>query len=196
VGGTLAVTGDPEADALVNDEPLALLIGMLLDQQVPMSWAFRGPATLRARLGHLDAARIAGMAPEHLLAVAAAKPAVHRYPKAMAARIHDLCRVVADDWGGDAGAVWRDAPDGATLLARVRSLPGYGEEKAMILVAILAKRFGVRPPGWEAAAGPFADDEPRSAADIDGPAALARVRAWKQAQKAAGRTKQDATACV
>ncbi len=192
--GTLAVTGDADADALVNTDPLALLVGMLLDQQVPMSWAFRGPATLRARLGHLDAARIADLAPDELLAVASGPPAIHRYPKAMAARIGELCRFVADTHDADAARIWTDAADGADLLERLRALPGYGDEKARIMVAILGKRFGVRPDGWEAAAGPFADGVPRSVADIDGPEALARVRAWKQAQKAAGRSKADPSA--
>lgn len=189
--GTLAVTGDPDADALVNADPLALLIGMLLDQQVPMSWAFRGPATLRARLGHLDAERLAELAPEELLAVASAPPAIHRFPKAMAARIGELCRHVVDTYDADAATIWTGAADGDDLLDRLRALPGYGEEKARIMVAILGKRFDVRPAGWEAAAGPFADDVPRSVADIDGPEALARVRAWKKAQKAAGRSKAD-----
>lgn len=189
--GTLAVTGDADADALVNTDPLALLVGMLLDQQVPMAWAFRGPATLRTRLGHLDATRIADLAPDELLAVASAPPAIHRFPKAMAARIGELCRHVVDAYDADASRIWTGAADGADLLDRLRAMPGYGDEKARIMVAILGKRFGVRPAGWEAAAGPFADDVPRSVADIDGPEALARVRAWKKAQKAAGRSKAD-----
>jgi uncharacterized HhH-GPD family protein len=191
MGGTLAVTGDTEADALVNDEPLALLIGMLLDQQVPMEWAFRGPATLRDRLGHLDPARIAAMDPEALVAVASARPAIHRYPRAMAVRVQALCEHVRAVHDGRAAAVWEGAADGPALLGAIRALPGYGDEKARILVAVLAKRFGVRPPGWEQAAGPFADDEPRTVADIDGPDALARVRAWKARQRATGRGKQD-----
>ena len=189
--GSLAITGDPDADRLLNTDPLALLIGMLLDQQVPMEWAFRGPATLVSRLGGLDAGAVADMDPEAFLEACRAKPAIHRFPKSMAGRIQDLCRHLVDHHGGDAADIWRGASDGADLSRRLRALPGYGAEKTMIFVAILAKRMGVAPEGWEAAAGPFADDKPRSVADIDSPEALATVRAWKKAQKAAGKSKQD-----
>ena len=189
--GSLAVTGDPVADRLLNTDPLALLIGMLLDQQVPMEWAFRGPATLVNRLGGLDAGAVVDMDPEAFLEACRAKPAIHRFPRSMAGRIQDLCRHLVDHHGGDAADIWRGASDGADLSRRLRALPGYGAEKTMIFVAILAKRFGVAPEGWEAAAGPFADDVPRSVADIDSPEALATVRAWKKAQKAAGKSKQD-----
>jgi uncharacterized HhH-GPD family protein len=189
--GTLQITGDAAADELLNTDPLALLLGMLLDQQVPMEWAFTGPASLQRRLGHLDPARIAAMDPDALVAVFVAKPALHRYPAAMARRAHDLCLVVEEQYDGDASRVWEDATTGADLLKRLRALPGYGDEKAKIFVAILAKRFDVRPPGWEAVAGAFADATPRSVADIDGPASLAKVRTWKQAQKAAKKDKQD-----
>ena len=189
--GSLAITGDPDADRLLNTDPLALLIGMLLDQQVPMEWAFRGPATLVSRLGGLDAGAVADMDPEVFLEACRAKPAIHRFPKSMAGRIQDLCRHLVDHHGGDAADVWRGASDGADLSRRLRALPGYGAEKTMIFVAILAKRMSVAPKGWEAAAGPFADDVPRSVADIDSPEALATVRAWKKAQKAAGKSKQD-----
>jgi len=189
--GSLAVTGDPAADHLLNTDPLALLIGMLLDQQVPMEWAFRGPATLVNRLGGLDAGAVVDMDPEAFLEACRAKPAIHRFPRSMAGRIQDLCRHLVDHHGGDAADIWRGASDGADLSRRLRALPGYGAEKTMIFVAILAKRFGVAPEGWEAAAGPFADDVPRSVADIDSPEALATVRAWKKAQKAAGKSKQD-----
>jgi uncharacterized HhH-GPD family protein len=186
----LPVTGDPDADRLLADDPLALLLGMLLDQQVPMEWAFRGPATLRARLGHLDAARIAAMDPEELEAAFRQKPALHRYPKAMARRAQELCRHVVEVHGGDPARIWRDG-SADEVLARLRSLPGYGEEKAKILLAVLGKRFGAAPAGWEEAAAPFSDAQPRSVADVDSPEALARVRAFKQARKAAGRTKAD-----
>ena len=189
--GTLHVTGDPAADRLLNTDGLALVIGMLLDQQVPMEWAFMGPSSLKARLGHLDAGRIAAMDPEDLVAVFCAKPALHRYPAAMARRTHDLCAFVTARYGGDAGRLWKGVGSGAELLARLRELPGYGEEKSRIFVAILAKRRGIRPEGWEAAAGAFADPTPRSVADIDSPESLAKVRQWKQAQKAAKRDKQD-----
>ena len=189
--GTLAITGDVDADRLLNTDPLALLIGMLLDQQVPMEWAFRGPATLLDRLGRLDAATIAEMDPEAFVAACRVKPAIHRFPNSMAGRIQDLCRHLLENHDGDAADVWEGAADGADLARRLRALPGYGAEKTKIFVAILAKRMGVAPDGWRAAAGPFADDVPRSVADIDGPEALEGVRAWKKAQKAAGRTKQQ-----
>ena len=189
--GTLAITGDETADRLLNTDPLALLIGMLLDQQVPMEWAFKGPATLVDRLGHLEVAAVAEMDPEAFLEACSTKPAIHRFPRSMAGRIQDLCRHIVDYHGGDAAEVWTGAADGPDLANRLQALPGYGAEKTKIFVAILAKRMGHRPNGWEVAAGPFADDEPRSVADIDGPEALATVRAWKKAQKAAGKTKQQ-----
>ena len=190
--GTLAVTGDEAADGLVNTDPLALLLAMLLDQQIPMEWAFKSPNRLAERLGgRLDADIIAAMDPADLEAAFCTKPALHRFPAAMARRTHDLCRHVTDNYGGDAEAMWSSADSAQELYDRVRALPGYGDEKTMIFLAILAKRFAVRPQGWEGLAGPFADETPRSVADIDGPEALARVRAWKKEQKAAGRSKQD-----
>jgi uncharacterized HhH-GPD family protein len=191
---TLPVTGDPEADRLLVDDPLALLIGMLLDQQVPMEWAFRGPLTLRQRLGataRLDAAAIAAMAPDELEAVFREKPALHRYPGSMAKRAHALCRYLVDEYGGDAAAVWQGAASGEELYRRLRELPGYGDEKAKIFVAILGKRLGVAPPGWEATAAPFSDATPRSVADIDSPEAFRRVREWKIAQKRRKKAKTD-----
>jgi uncharacterized HhH-GPD family protein len=189
---TLAITGDPDADALLATDPLALVIGMLLDQQVPMEWAFRGPATLKARLGgRLDAAEIAAMPEDELVAVFSTKPALHRFPGSMGKRTHALCVYLTDEYGGDAAAVWTGAKSGADLLARVQALPGFGEEKAKIFCAMLGKRFGVKPRGWAQATVPFSDKTPRSVADIDSPESLARVRAWKKAQKAAGKSKQD-----
>jgi uncharacterized HhH-GPD family protein len=192
VKGTLAITGDSDADRLLNTDPLALLIGMLLDQQVPMEWAFKGPALLKQRLGgRLDADEIAAMDSEELVEVFVQKPALHRFPASMARRAHDLCVTIAKDYDGDAEKVWADATTGDELLARLRALPGYGEEKSKIFVAILAKRMNVRPEGWEQVAGPFADPTPRSVADIDSPASLAKVREWKKMMKAKGKTKQD-----
>jgi uncharacterized HhH-GPD family protein len=188
---TLAVTGDPATDRLLVTDPLALVIGMLLDQQVPMEWAFKGPATLSDRLGTLDARAIASMPVEDFVAVCAEKPAIHRFPGSMGARVHQCCAYLVAEHDGDAAAVWTGARTGAELLGRVRALPGFGDEKARIFVALLAKRFGVRPRGWKEAAAPFSDATPRSVADIDSPEALARVRAWKKAQKAAGKSKQD-----
>ena len=188
---TFPITGDPAADALLVTDPLALLIGMLLDQQVPMEWAFRGPASLSARLGGLDAARIAAMSPEAIEAVFKEKPALHRYPGSMAKRTLALCRHLVDSYDGDAAEVWRGVRDPQVLLDRLRALPGYGDEKAKIMLAVLAKRFGRAPKGWEALAAPFSDDRPRSVADVDSPESLVRVREWKRAQKAKGRTKSE-----
>jgi uncharacterized HhH-GPD family protein len=189
--GTLYITGDAAADGLLNRSGTALLIGMLLDQQVPMEWAFTGPSTLRDRLGHLDATKIRAMEVEEFVAVCAAKPAIHRFPAAMGRRIHELCTALADDYDGDGANVWADVTTGEELYRRLRALPGYGEEKSRIFVAILAKTQGVAPDGWQQAAGKFGDDNPRSVADIHDPASLALVREWKKVQKAAMRDKQD-----
>ena len=183
--GTVYITGDPEADELLNHDSLALLIGMLLDQQVPMEKAFRGPYDLKERLGgRLDAAEIAAADPDELAAVFARRPALHRFPGSMAARTQELCRHLVEHHGGRAEAVWTEAADGDDLFARVRALPGFGEQKARIFVALLAKRLGVTPPGWERAAGPYGRRGWFSVADVDGPDALARVREHKRAMKA------------
>jgi uncharacterized HhH-GPD family protein len=190
--GTLYITGDSEADQLLNTQPLALLIGMLLDQQIPMEWAFIGPARLSERLAQpLDAGRIAAMDPEEFADLVKMKPALHRFPGSMAARIQQLCQHLVDNYDGDAEAVWRGLRRSDVLFQRLVALPGFGEEKARIFVAILAKRFGKRPAGWEHAAGPFADATPRSVADIHNEKSLATVREWKKQQKAKGRTKAD-----
>jgi uncharacterized HhH-GPD family protein len=191
VPGTLYITGDPDADGLLNDDGTALLIGMLLDQQVPMEWAFAGPATLRRRLGHLDAHRIAAMDVDDFVAVCCEKPAIHRFPASLGRRIHALCAVLDTSYGGRGDAVWTGVGTGDELYGRLRALPGYGDEKARIFVAILGKTQGVTPTGWRQAAGKFGDDTPRSVADITGPDSLAVVREWKRAQKAAQRDKQD-----
>jgi len=188
----LPITGDPDADRLLTDEPLALVIGMLLDQQVPMEWAFKGPFTLKARLGgRLDAAEIAAMDVEDFVSVCSAKPAIHRFPASMGRRVWELCTVVVDRYDGDAARIWKGVRSGDALYARIRELPGFGDEKAKILMAILAKRFGKRPAGWEIAAAPFSDDQPRSVADVADAASLAGVRDWKKAKKAAQKSKQD-----
>jgi uncharacterized HhH-GPD family protein len=189
---TLPVTGDPEADKLLADDPLALTIGMLLDQQVPMEWAFSGPLRLRDKLGgRLDAAEIAALDPAELEAMFKGPPALHRYPGSMANRTQALCQFLVDHYGGDAAGVWTGVDSGAELLRRVRALPGFGADKARIFTALLAKRFGVRPPGWEEATAPFSDDQPRSVADIDSAESLQRVRSWKKAMKTQGKTKFD-----
>jgi len=189
---TFPITGNPEDDQLLIDDPLALMLGMLLDQQVPMAWAFRGPARLRERLdGRLDAGEIAAMGPDAVAELFSRKPALHRFPGSMGKRAHALCEYLVEHHHGDAADVWEGAADAPDLFARVNALPGYGEEKSMIFIALLGKRFGRAPAGWEAVAGPFADDQPRSVADIGSPADLLDVRAWKKAKKAAGRQKTD-----
>jgi uncharacterized HhH-GPD family protein len=191
---SLPVTGDPEADKLLVDDPLALMIGMLLDQQVPMEWAFGAPLRLKERLGgRLDAAEIAAMDPVKVEEVFKGPPALHRFPGSMGKRTQALCQHLVDHYQGDAAAVWAGVDDGAELLRRVNALPGYGAAKAKIFTALLAKRFGVRPAGWEEATAPFSDDEPRSVADIDSAETLQRVRSWKKAMKAQGKGKSDPT---
>jgi uncharacterized HhH-GPD family protein len=189
--GSLFITGDTEADRLLNTDGTALLIGMLLDQQVPMEWAFTGPATLHARLGHLHAGKIAEMDQEAFVAVCCQRPAIHRFPASMGRRIHDMCIAIVDRFDGRGEAVWEGVHSGGELYDRLRTLPGYGDEKAKIFLAILGKRFNVRPDGWQEAASKFGDDVPRSVADITDPTSLAKVREWKKAAKAAKRDKQD-----
>jgi len=191
MAGSLMITGDAAADELLNTDGTALLIGMLLDQQVPMEMAFHGPATLRQRLGHLDAARVAAMSEDEVVAVCCEKPAIHRFPAAMGRRIHAVCVVVNSEYGGRGESVWNDVATGDELYARLRGLPGFGDEKSRIFVAVLGKRMGVQPEGWRAAAGKFGDDTPRSVADSTSPETLAAVRQWKRAQKAARLDKQD-----
>lgn len=186
------VTGDPDMDALLVSDPFARLVGMLLDQQVAMEMAFASPFRLRERLdGKLDPATIVAMDPDDFDARFRIKPALHRFPGSMAKRVRALAQTIVDDYGGDTERIWTEAADGADLFKRLRALPGFGDEKARIFVAVLAKRFAIRPTGWDKAAGPFADDQPRSVADIDSPEGLLRVRAWKKQQKAKGLGKSD-----
>jgi uncharacterized HhH-GPD family protein len=189
----LFLSGEPDADALLTDDPLALLVGMVLDQQIPLEKAFRSPFDLRQRLGGtLDAAAVASMDPHALAGIFSARPALHRFPKSMAARVQELCARIVDTYGGDAAAVWTSAATGKELRDNVRALPGFGEQKARIFVALLGKQLGVRPPGWEKAAGPFGEKGSfRSVADIDSPETLAKVRRYKQELKA--RAKAQAT---
>jgi uncharacterized HhH-GPD family protein len=169
----------------------ALLIGMLLDQQVPMEWAFTGPHTLTERLGHLDPKRIASMDLERFVARCCEKPAIHRFPAAMAKRIHQLCAIIAAEYSNDGSLIWRDVEAADELYSRLRKLPGFGDEKARIFVALLAKRFGITPEGWERAAKPFGDHRMRTVADIDSAEALLKVRRFKQLEKARDRDKQS-----
>lgn len=188
---TLYITGVQSADALLNRDGTALMIGMLLDQQVPMEWAFTGPFTIRKRLGHLNAKRIAAMNVDEFVAVCSEKPAIHRFPKSMATRIHGLCAALTENYDGKGANVWRDVEDAKELMSRLRKLPGYGQEKAEIFIALLGKRFGVRPKDWKKYAGVFSDARPRSVADIYSAATLLKVRGFKQLQRARDTDKQD-----
>jgi len=182
----LTLSGDEAADRLLSEDPLALLIGMVLDQQVPLEWAFSAPLKLKERLGgRLDAAAIAEMDPDALAAAFAERPALHRFPGSNAKRVQELCRLLVDRYGGEAAAVWTSAATGADLLSRVKALPGFGDQKARIFVALLGKQLEVRPPGWDAAAGDFGRPGTyMSVADITDSASLGKVRSYKQAKKA------------
>ncbi|MGW3914772.1 HhH-GPD-type base excision DNA repair protein [Streptomyces sp. NPDC005070] len=187
---TLHLAQQPEADELLGRSPLAALVGMLLDQQVPMEWAFAGPYTIARRMGadDLDAHEIASYDPEKFAELLSAKPAVHRYPGSMGKRIHQLCQYLVEHYDGDASAVWKDADSGAELLRRLKELPGFGPQKAQIFVALLGKQLGVAPEGWREAAGPYGESGSfRSVADITGPESLTKVRAHKQEMKAAAK---------
>ncbi|HEY8168559.1 MAG TPA: HhH-GPD-type base excision DNA repair protein [Candidatus Limnocylindrales bacterium] len=179
---SLPFTGDPEADAFNAQDPLALLVGFELDQQVTVQKAFMGPIELRRRLGRLDATAIATMAPEAFADVFRARPAIHRFPGAMAARVQALCATIVTTYGGDAGRVWTEAVDGRDLERRLLALPGIGEMKAKTIIAVLGKRLGVRPPGW----ADVAPDHP-TLGDVDSAEALATYQAGKRAHKAAVR---------
>jgi uncharacterized HhH-GPD family protein len=186
----LRIAQDPAADELLGRDPLALLIGMLLDQQFPMERAFGAPRLLADRLDveTLDAARLSTMDPEELVRVFQGPPALHRYPGSMAGRTQELCRVLVERYDGRAENLWADVPDGATLLTRLAELPGFGAQKSKIFLALLGKRYGVAPPGWREAAGDYGTDgSRRSVADITGPESLAEVRAFKQEQKQAAK---------
>jgi uncharacterized HhH-GPD family protein len=183
---TLRIAQDPAADELLGRDPLALLIGMLLDQQFPMERAFSAPRLLADRLGvqSLDAAQLAGADPEELTRVFQGPPALHRYPGSMAGRTQDLCRLLVERYDGRPENLWADAPDGATLLRRLGELPGFGAQKSKIFLALLGKQYGVTPAGWREAAGDYGlEGSRRSVADITGPESLAEVRAFKQEQK-------------
>lgn len=183
---TLHLSQDPDADALLSQDPLALLLGMLLDQQIPMEKAFRGPLVLQERLGRLDAGAIAE-AP-HLAELFARTPAIHRFPGSMAGRVQELCRHLVEEYDGSAERVWQGVGSGEELLARLEALPGFGRQKAQIFLALLAKQLNVRPKGWRAAAGAYGEDGSfRSVADVTSPQSLLKVRECKQAMKAAAK---------
>ena len=186
---SLHITGDAAADELLSSDAFALLTGMLLDQQVTMESAFAGPEKIRDRIGSIDPETIAGYEPDAFVEVFKQPPAVHRVPGSMAGRVQALAEAVRDEWGGDAAAIWtRGDPDGAEVLKRLKALPGYGDQKARIFLALLGKQCGLEAPGWREAAGHYGEEGAfRSVADIVDPESLAKVRATKQAAKAAAK---------
>ena len=190
----LYLSGDPEADQLLSEDPFALLIGMVLDQQIPLERAFSSPRDLRQRLGgKLDPEAVAKTDPGRLAKIFSERPALHRFPASNSERVHQLARIVADEYGGDATRIWTEAKTGEDLFRRVRALPGFGEQKAKIFVALLGKQLGVRPSGWKEASRPFGDaGTAYSVADITDAASLARVRAHKAQMKAAAKAKTRA----
>jgi uncharacterized HhH-GPD family protein len=181
------ITGDPAADQVLTDDPFALLVGMMLDQQYPMEHAFRGPAKVLDRFGTLDPARIAAADPEEFVSLCSTPPAIHRFPGSMAARLQELARIVTDEYDGHAERIWTEAADGRDLMRRMQALPGFGKQKAQIFVALLAKQLDVRPAGWEAAVGAYAEDGYRSVADVVDEASLQKVRDYKKQKKAAAK---------
>lgn len=187
----LYITGKPQADKLLHTNGLALMIGMLLDQQVPMEWAFTGAFTIKQRLGHCNAKKIAAMLCDDFVTVCCTKPAIHRFPASMAKRIYDMCVIISAEYKGKAENIWNNVEDAEELRKRLRKLPGYGEEKTEIFIALLGKRFGIRPKGWKEKAGEFSDNQPRSVADIYSAASLLKVRAYKQVQRANDLDKKD-----
>lgn len=184
---TLYLAGDEAADRLLVEDPFALLIGMVLDQQIPLERAFSAPASLKERLGGtLEVESIAAMDPKALSDVFSTKPALHRFPGAMAGRVQLLAQLLLEKYDGDAARVWTDAADGSELLRNVRELPGFGEQKARIFIGLLGKQLAIRPDGWERAAGNFGTAGTfASIADINSPEALLRVREHKAQMKAA-----------
>jgi uncharacterized HhH-GPD family protein len=183
----LHITGDDHADQVLTDDPFALLVGMLLDQQYPMEHAFRGPAKILDRFETHDPATIAAADPEEFAAMASTPPAIHRYGRSMAGRVQELARIVVDTYDGRAERLWTEASSGSDLVARVMALPGFGKQKAQIFTALLAKQLDVRPEGWEKAVGDYAEDGYRSVADVVDPASLQKVRDYKKAKKAAAK---------
>jgi uncharacterized HhH-GPD family protein len=186
---TLWMTGDEAADRLLAEDPFALLLGMLLDQQVAMETAFAGPHKILVRLGSLDPAAIAEADPDAFASLCATPPAVHRYPGSMAGRIQAVARAVVDEYGGDVTRLWTDGePDAREVLRRLKALPGFGDQKARIFLALLGKQRDVTPAGWREVAGAYGEDGARrSIADVTDPESLAAVRDTKRAAKAAAK---------
>jgi uncharacterized HhH-GPD family protein len=191
----IQLSGNPAADKLLRDDPLALVIGMVLDQQIPLEKAFTSPSELNERLGgSLDAGKIAAMDPEALADIFAERPALHRFPRSMASRVQDVSRLITEAYGGEASAIWTSATDGKELLANVRALPGFGAQKARIFIALLGKQLGLATPGWQQVSTPYSQPGTfQSVADIDSPAALLKVRQFKQEKKAQAKAQASAT---
>jgi uncharacterized HhH-GPD family protein len=182
----LHIAQEPEADAVLSRDPFALLMGMMLDQQFPMERAFAGPAKVLERFGSLDPSAIAAADPEEFAALCALPPAVHRFPGSMAARIQQLATIVVDEYDGHADRLWTEVQSGRELLRRLQALPGFGKQKAQIFTALLGKQLGVRPEGWETAAGDYAEPGAhRSVADVVDASSLEKVRAFKKEKKKA-----------
>ena len=181
------ITGDPAADKVLDDSSFALLAGMMLDQQYPMEHAFRGPAKVVDRFGTFAPDAIASADPEQFAAMASTPPAIHRFPGSMSGRLQELAALVQDKYDGDVTRLWNEATSGKDLLKRVQELPGFGKQKAQIFVALLAKQLGVRPEGWEQAAGDYALEGYRSVADVVDGDSLQKVRDYKKQKKAAAK---------
>jgi uncharacterized HhH-GPD family protein len=190
----IRIAQDDAADQVLSEDPFALLVGMLLDQQYPMEHAFRGPWKIRSRFGTLDPAAIAEAEPEAFADLCSTPPAIHRYGRSMAGRVQQLAAVVRDEYGGNAERIWAQAADAKDLLARLRALPGFGDQKARIFAALVGKQLGVRPAGWQEAIGPYAEDGSyRSVADVVDAESLQKVREFKQAAKAQAKAATAAT---
>jgi uncharacterized HhH-GPD family protein len=190
----LQLVGDPAADALLESNPFALLVGMVLDQQIPLEVAFAGPKKIADRMGGVDARQIADYDPDKFTALCSERPAVHRFPGSMAKRIQAVAQIIVDRYSGDAAAVWAAGePDGAEVLQRLKELPGFGDQKARIFLALLGKQYGVTPKGWRAAAGDYGKAGTHlSVADIVDAGSLAKVRSYKKQMKAAqGQERSD-----
>lgn len=186
----MQIAQDADADRLLSDNPFALLVGMLLDQQYPMEHAFRGPHKIATRIGSFGPAAIAAYDPAEFEEICATPPAIHRYGRSMARRVQDLARVVVEQYGGDASSIWTTSASATDLLKRLQALPGFGEQKARIFAALLGKQLGHRPYGWRKTIGPYAEEgSTRSVADVTDAASLQKVREFKKAQKAAAKEK-------
>ena len=191
---SLQIAQDPDADRVLSESAFALLVGMMLDQQFPMERAFAGPAKILERFGSLDPAAVAEADPDEFKTLCSTPPAIHRFPGSMAERVQTLARVVVEEYDGDTARLWQEAPTGKELMRRLTALPGFGKQKAQIFTALLAKQLGVRPDGWESAAGGYAEAGAyKSVADVVDPESLGRVRAYKQEQKAAAKAARSGT---